>query len=232
MKRSGPSGPPIRMEGMRPVLAASQSHVRETPSWAATSVGLSSSVRSGDWPRVPAVGPLRPSLAVRLPGCCCWLGLAVNGRRRSWFRRASLGLSWLVGAGEDRCVGPVAGELLECHEMQRDRVEAPGRWVEMPERDEVSDAPASLSSRSLDTSRGSTTPACTKPSTTARRERPRNSTLRKAGQLHPQNKVRKPTKTVSVKPRAAHHGSPQRGPDDRRPLPRDLSRGRPHAPTG
>ncbi len=38
--RSGPSRPPMRIEGMRPALAASYSQVRETPSRAATSAGL------------------------------------------------------------------------------------------------------------------------------------------------------------------------------------------------
>jgi hypothetical protein len=38
--RSGPSRPPMRIDGMRPVLAASYSHVLETPSRVATSAGL------------------------------------------------------------------------------------------------------------------------------------------------------------------------------------------------
>jgi hypothetical protein len=39
-KRSGPSSPPIRIDGMRPILAASYSHERDTPSRAATSEGF------------------------------------------------------------------------------------------------------------------------------------------------------------------------------------------------
>ena len=41
--RSGPSSPPIRTDGIRPVLAASYTHARETASWRATSLGFSRS---------------------------------------------------------------------------------------------------------------------------------------------------------------------------------------------
>lgn len=39
-KRSGPSSPPMRIDGMRPAFAASYNHERETPSCAATSDGF------------------------------------------------------------------------------------------------------------------------------------------------------------------------------------------------
>jgi hypothetical protein len=62
--RSGPSRPPMRIEGMRPALAASYSQVRETPSRAATSAGLR---RSGElicrllmW-LLTVSGPKRPT---------------------------------------------------------------------------------------------------------------------------------------------------------------------------
>lgn len=38
--RKGPSSPPMRIDGMRPVLAASYSQERETPSWVATALGF------------------------------------------------------------------------------------------------------------------------------------------------------------------------------------------------
>lgn len=41
-KRSGPSSPPILIDGMRPAFAASYSQERETPRREARSVGLSS----------------------------------------------------------------------------------------------------------------------------------------------------------------------------------------------
>jgi hypothetical protein len=53
-KRSGPSSPPIRTDGIRPVRAASYTHARETASCRATSLGLRRST-------VPHLKPNKPN---------------------------------------------------------------------------------------------------------------------------------------------------------------------------
>lgn len=65
--RSGPSRPPMRIEGMRPVLAASYSQVRETPSRAATSAGLRRSGVLICWLLTWVIDRERPKTANELP---------------------------------------------------------------------------------------------------------------------------------------------------------------------
>jgi hypothetical protein len=56
------------------------------------------------------------------------------------FAEPVLGLSWVVGAGEDRGVGAVACELFEGDEVHGDCREVLGREVGVPERGEGLDA--------------------------------------------------------------------------------------------
>jgi hypothetical protein len=67
--RSGPSAPPSRTDGLRPSFAASYSHVRETPSRAATSLGRrsagSASGSSVCWSTSVMSSPCRISRMVR-----------------------------------------------------------------------------------------------------------------------------------------------------------------------
>jgi hypothetical protein len=59
MKRNGPLAPPMRTDGMRPVLAALYSHVRDTPSMRATSAGRRSGsvIRLMPYGRGGAIAP-------------------------------------------------------------------------------------------------------------------------------------------------------------------------------